>query len=177
MRFSSSSSISSIVFVAGTIVTVLACSSSESTPAGTAPDGGSTSSGGGSSSGDDGGSSSGTTSSGGSSGTPDATVDLVKNTTVKMQHDGEERTYVLSVPTDYQATKKYPLYVWLHAHPGSAEGAAGHRIDRGTKNEAIIAYPGALSGYWDHSAGTTDNADVTFIFAMIDAIEASHSID
>ena len=166
------------VFVSGIVLTVIACSTSsvEPPPAQTTPDGGS--SGTPDTGVDANASSSGTTSSGGTSDASDgAPVDLVKNTTIKMQHAGDERTYVLSVPTDYDASKKYPLYVWLHGHPGSAEGAAGYRIDKGTKNEAIIAYPGALSGYWDHSAGTTDNADVTFIFAMIDAIEASHNID
>lgn len=170
---------SSIVFVGGALVTVLACSSSESTIAGTAPDGGTTSSsGGGSSSGDDGGgSSSGTTSSGGSSGTPDAAVEWVKNETFTTQVDGDDRTYIVSVPVDYAASKSYPLYVWLHGDPGNAQSAAGFKLDRATKNEALIAYPGARSGSWDHTAVYQDNADTNLIFTMIDEIKAKYSID
>lgn len=170
---------SSIVFAAGTLITVLACSSSnDGAPAQASPEAGTSSSGGssGATTDDGGGGSSGTTSSGGSSGTPDSgEVEYVKTTTVKIDVDGNERTYVLSVPLDYTAAKSYPLYIWLHGHPGSA--SAGQRIDRVTKNEAIIAYPGALTGYWDHGAAYSDNADTSFLFAMIDDIAAGYALD
>jgi poly(3-hydroxybutyrate) depolymerase len=175
MRFASS-----IVFVSGTILTVLACSSSDGGAVGQAgPDGGATSSSGGSSgSGPADGGSSGTTSSSGSTdAAADADVEYVKNTTIKMQHESVERSYVLSVPLDYSAAKSYPVYVWLHGDPGDAVSASGRRIDRVTKNEAIVAYPGALAGAWDHTAAEQDNPDTTFIFAMIDDIEASYAID
>lgn len=167
------------VFAAGTLLTVFACSSSDTTPRPAEPtaDGGSTTSTSGSPDGDAT-TSSTSTSSGGSSGTPDAAeVQYVKTTTIKMQHESVERSYVLSVPLDYDASKKYPVFIWMHGDPGDAVSASARRIDRVTKNEAIIAYPGALSGAWDHTAAEQDNADTTFIFAMIDAIEASHSID
>lgn len=172
---------SSFVFVAGVMLTVFACSSSSNTiggPADPTTDGGSTTSSSGTTGAD--GSTSSSTSSGGDADAADTTqpeVQYVTTTTVKMQHDGVERSYVLSVPIDYDASKKYPLWIWLHGDPGNATSASGERLDRVSKNEAIIAYPGALNAGWDHTAAEQDNPDTTFIFAVIDAIDASKSID
>ena len=38
----------------------------------------------------------------------------VKTTTETFEHEGATRKYLLSVPLDYDASKKYPLYFWLH---------------------------------------------------------------
>ena len=175
MRFSSSA----VIAVSGIVLTVLACSSSDPAPAPAEPgtDGGSTSSGS-SGNGDVDGSTSGSTSSGGGVDAADAAeIEYVESTLIKMQHESVERSYVLSVPLDYDASKMYPLWIWLHGDPGDATSASSRRLDRVSKNEAIIAYPGALAAGWDHTAAIQDNPDTTFIFAMIDAIDASHSID
>lgn len=150
-------------FVLATIV--FACSSgsnSGTTPA--EPEAGTSSSGGSSG----GGSSSGAS----SSGTPAPSED-VETTTVTL---GSGK-YVLSVPKDHDATKKYPLWIFLHGHPGSAEVGAGFQLHQITKREAILAYPGAAAGNWDHGAVYTDNADSTLILGLIDDIAAKYSVD
>lgn len=117
-------------------------------------------------------SSSGGSSGGGSSGTPSG-GDVVKTTTENV--DG--RKYILSVPTDYDAGKKYPLWIFMSGDPVSAEGAAGFQLHNVSKNEAIIAYPSAAEQAWGHDAVFVDNADVTFILAMIGAIAGKYSVD
>lgn len=156
MRF-----LSGVAFAAA----VFACSSA-STPGTTPanPEGGTSSS--------SGGSSGGGSSSGGSSGTP-APSDDVDTTTVTLPGG----KYVLSVPRDHDAAKKYPLWIFLHGHPGSAEVGAGFQLHGITKREAILAYPGAAAGTWDHGAVYTDNADSALILALIDDIAAKYSLD
>jgi polyhydroxybutyrate depolymerase len=154
--------------VVGAAVVLLACSSdstSGTTPEN--PEGGTSSSGGSTSSGG---------SSGASSGTPPDN-DFVTTTTETLQHQGAAREYILSIPKDYDAGKKYPLWVWLHGEPGDAKSGSAFALHNITKNEAIIAYPGAIEQSWDHTATFADNADDTFIFAMIDAIAAKYSAD
>lgn len=122
-------------------------------------------------------SASSSTSSSSSSGDP-LPKEWVKTTTENVQHQGSARRYILSVPLDYDANKKYPLYIWLHGNPGTAENAASFKVHNVTKNEAIIAYPGSIdTGGWDHSASVRDNVDSTFILAMLDAVVAKYSID
>jgi polyhydroxybutyrate depolymerase len=148
-----------LVFAAGVTGGCIVACSKDATPP---PDNGASSSGGGA------GSSSGTTG-------PNA---VVKTTTETLAHDGATRKYILSVPTDYDAGKKYPLYIFLHGNPGTAEGAAAFALEKVTRNEAILAYPGSLvEDGWDHSASLQDNADSTFILAMIEALEAKYAID
>jgi polyhydroxybutyrate depolymerase len=147
---------------------VLACSNestSGQTPAN--PEGGTSSSGG---------SSSGGSSSGGSSGTPSG-GDLVTTTTETLDHQGAPRKYILSVPKDLDAAKKVPLWIFMSGDPVSAEGAAGFQLHNVSKNEAIIAYPSASDQAWGHDAVFADNADSTFILAMIDAIAGKYPVD
>lgn len=159
---------SAVVVTTGALLVLVACSSSSGSTGGANPE-------------NDGGSSSGTTSSGGSSGGSSGSNggpgDVVKTTTEVLDHEGAQRKYVLSVPTDYDATKKYPLVFWLHGHPGSAEVGAGFQVHNVTKNEAIIAYPGALAGNWDHQIAISDNADGTFILKVIDEVSGKYNVD
>lgn len=101
----------------------------------------------------------------------------VTTTTETVQHEGATRQYVLSVPRDYDAKRAYPVYIWLHGNPGTAEGAASFRLDRVTKNEAIIVYPGALGMDWNHGASIEDNPDVTFLVSLVDVLAGKLSID
>lgn len=177
MRFTSS-----IVSAAGTILAVLACSSSNS--GGVAGDVGPDAS---TPEEDGAASSSGTTSSGGSSGIApqdDGGVDAgpqwtFKSTTVKLQHWGVERYYILREPSNYDANKAYPLVVFLHGNPSSAEWSAQYsRYELNASHyDAIVVYPDAATADWDHGAALEDNADSTFIFETIDRVKASHNID
>jgi poly(3-hydroxybutyrate) depolymerase len=172
----------SIVFAAGALVAIFACSSSTGGTVGdVGPESGTPD--------DDAGttSSSGTTSSGGSSsGTPsqDGGADAgpqwtFKSTTVKLQHWGVERYYIVREPSNYDANKAYPLVVFLHGNPSSAEWSATYtRYELNVSHyEAIVVYPDAATADWDHGAALEDNADSTFIFETIDKVKASHNID
>src|SRR5688500_4759283 len=58
-----------------------------------------------------------------------------------MQVNGENRTYVLAVPTKYDANKKYPLVMVLHGNPGDAKGLVANLPFHGaSKQDAILAY-------------------------------------
>lgn len=180
MRLSSSSSLA--FGVAGALLTVFACSSSDGGTVGGVTseagvpdeDGGTTSS-------------SGTTSSGGSSGVApptDAGADTgpqwtFKSTTVKLQHWGVERYYILREPDNYDATKAYPLVVFLHGNPSNAEFSATYtRYELNASHyDAIVVYPDAATQDWNHGAALEDNADSTFIFETINRVKASHNID
>lgn len=102
----------------------------------------------------------------------------VTTTTEKFMHAGAERIYILSVPLDYDAGKKYPVYMFMHGNPGTAQTMLDYYpVDSVTKNEAIVVYPNALTLDWDHSAWSTDNADVTYLTALVDEVAAKVSID
>src|SRR5688500_4779634 len=122
MRFTSPT-----LFIAGSFLAFVACSSSNDVVGGAdggAPeiDGGSTTS------------SSGTASNGGASGSTneagtDAPVDAgpqwtFKSTTVKFDHWGTERYYLVREPSSYDANKAYPLVVFLHGNPSDAQWAS-----------------------------------------------------
>jgi poly(3-hydroxybutyrate) depolymerase len=168
---------SSLVFAIGTLVAAIACSSSNGGAVGeVGPEGGAPT--------EDG--SPATSSSGGSSGDappqddgPDVPQLKFETKTIKIQHEGAERYYILRVPDDYDANKAYPLVVFLHGNPSDAEWAATYtRYELNvSKYEAIVVYPDALTDSWDHGAAIEDNADSTFIFATIDSVKASHNID
>ncbi|MEZ4264195.1 MAG: prolyl oligopeptidase family serine peptidase [Polyangiaceae bacterium] len=164
-------SLPKLVAAGATLALALACSSSDPSPPAPALPVDSDGGGGGGVDASSGGSSSG------SSGTTDP-KQWVATTTEQLVHQGATRRYVLSVPLDYDAGKKYPLYLFLHGNPGNAESAATFAIPRVTTNEAIVAYPGSLVlDGWDHGASTQDNVDSSFILAVLDALAAKYSID
>jgi polyhydroxybutyrate depolymerase len=173
MRFTSS-----IVIATSMILAAIACSSSNGGAVGgeSDTDGGPASEDGPSSS--SGGSSSGSSPQGDGGG--DAAPELkFKSETVKVQHWGAERYYILRVPDDYDAKKAYPLVVFLHGNPSDAEWSATYtRYELNvSKYEAIVVYPDALTDSWDHGAALEDNADSSFILDTIDRVKASHNID
>lgn len=172
----------SVVFVGGTVLAVIACRSSNDV-AGDADAGPPGADGGNATS------SSGTTSSGGSSGNTDEAgtdtgVDAgpqwtFKSTTVKLDHLGTERYFIVREPSDYDANKAYPLVVFLHGNPSDAQWASLNTPyeQLASHYDAIVVYPDALTSNWDHGAALADNADSTFIFATITRVKASHNID
>lgn len=173
MRFASA-----IIFSAGTILAVMACSSEGASVGEAGPDGGAPNEQDGAASSSSGG--------GSSSGTPpldaggDTTPELkFKSTTVKFEHWGVERYYIVVEPEDYDANKAYPLVVFLHGNPSSAEWSATYSRYEfyASRSEAIVVYPDAATDDWQHGAAIADNADDTFIFATIDKVKTSHNID
>ncbi len=122
--------------------------------------------------------SSGGSSSGNSSGDPKPEESFVVTTDETMEHGGRTRRYILSVPKDYDENKAYPLVVSFHGNPGTPDGMArGLPFDSVSKNEAVIAYPGAASGDWDIYTPNDWNADMYFIHALIEEIKGKLNID
>ena len=164
MRFSSL-----LLFFVASAAAAVACSSSDGptvTPA--TPEGGASSSGGDGTPDPDGGSI--------VPGEDGAAPAYVKTTTETFQHEGGARIYILSVPVDYDANKKYPVYLFMHGNPGDAEGMLNaFPVDPVTKNEAVVVYPNAATIDWDHTL--KDNTDVTYLKALIDEVAAKVSID
>lgn len=101
----------------------------------------------------------------------------VKSTTESFDFNGTQRKYLLSVPVDYDATKKYPLVMEFHGNPGTAEGMlAYYPFDAASKRGAIVAYPNAAGTDWDLFTAEP-NADMDFVKALRDALVAKWSID
>lgn len=160
----------SLLALAAATLMPLACSSSDDPPpAQAAPDGGSSS----------GGEGDGTTEEDGGKvepGPDGAAPVYVKETTETFQVGNATRKYILGVPVDYDAGKKYPVYMFMHGNPGTAEGmVSAFPVDPVTKTEAIIVYPNASTENWDHTL--SDNVDVVYLKALIDEVAAKVSID
>ena len=118
----------------------------------------------------DGGTSTGNDSGGSNPGT---TPDIVKKTSESMTVNGQNRVYILKVPTTFDKTKSYPLVMDLHGSPGDAAGQSGDGFENTSGQTAIIVYPQALnqdSGAWswDQASVAKDNQDI----AMLEALPA-----
>lgn len=102
----------------------------------------------------------------------------VKTSTETFDYGGAVRKYLLSVPVDYDATKKYPVYMFMHGSPGTAEGMlATYPVDKITKGEAIVVYPNALGSDWNLYAPTASNTDMGYLQALVDEVAKKVSID
>lgn len=106
---------------------------------------------------------------------PEGDVAVTKET---MTFDGRQRKYLLAKPTDYDATKRYPLVLSFHGNPGTAEGQAqGLPFDSASKREAVIVYPQALDGDWDLYTATDENNDMNFVLSLIGEVKTKVNID
>jgi len=93
---------------------------------------------------------------------------------------GTERTYVLSVPTGYDASTPLPLVFAWHGLGGSGSMARMYfRIENESGGAAIFAYPDGLpndSGQaaWDLS---DTGGDVAYFDALLAALSAEYCVD
>jgi polyhydroxybutyrate depolymerase len=96
-----------------------------------------------------------------------------------MDFNGSTRHYILSKPKTFDAGKKYPLVLNLHGNPALPQNEKDVLpFDTVTKQEAVIAYPGAANGSdWDFSLPDDGNPDMPFIKALIDELATKASID
>lgn len=102
----------------------------------------------------------------------------VTTTYVTTTFGGKTRGYYLSVPSNYVATKKYPLVMMFHGNPSNATELLGvFPYEQASGQEAIIAYPDAIDGNWDLSTPTDQNRDMRFIQALPAEIASTRSID
>ena len=96
---------------------------------------------------------------------------------------GEQREYVLYVPSSYDPTRPAPLVISLHG--AGLWGAAQREVSQWNEvadREGLIAvYPSGLSGsgprYWRTDDGAEVISDVKFISDLIDKLEGTYNID
>lgn len=132
-------------------------------------------------------------SSGGTSGTSDGSAsapeggaaDPVELATNTMKFEGRDRTYVVAKPKTYDARKAYPLVMAFHGNPSSAANMIARQPFAAAGSDAIVVYPQAASpsdtnpGFfdWDIYTVTKDNADMSWIVALVDEIKKTLNVD
>ncbi len=101
---------------------------------------------------------------------PDEAVDVA----------GEARSYVLSVPAEYDAEKPYPLVFGWHGLGGNGAQARQYfRVESASKGGAIFVYPDGLPNDdgqpgWDLSPS---GIDVALFDALIEKVSAAYCVD
>ena len=101
-------------------------------------------------------------------------------TTLTITVAGRERAYVLFVPTNYDASARYPLIFAWHGLGGTGTLARSYfRIEQAAANQAILVYPTALPNAqgmaaWDLAAA---GVDVQLFERSSPACRAGYCID
>jgi polyhydroxybutyrate depolymerase len=181
-----------VLSIAGALLLAASCSSSGADPGplggaggsgATAGASGSTGSGGasGSGAGGTGGSGAGTGgSSAPSSGCGMTGAPTGAMTTQTITVAGAERSYVLFVPTSYDANTRYPLIFAWHGLGGTGMLARSYfRLEQAAANQAIFVYPSALANAqgmaaWDLAA---NGVDVQLFDALLASVSGRYCID
>ncbi len=97
--------------------------------------------------------------------------------------DGLKRTYIVHLPTNYNASNKYSVVLSFHGYTDSALGQEKYtRLDRVADSAGFIAvYPNGINYQWNigyngfyYYKGVND---VGFINALIDTLAAKYNID
>lgn len=96
-----------------------------------------------------------------------------QTSTVNMQFGGKARSYILHLPTG--GGTKLPLMFILHGFGmTAADQQNGVKMDVISDREKfIVAYPNAIDKNWDQ----TGDSDWKFILAVLDSIDAKHSVE
>ncbi len=95
--------------------------------------------------------------------------------TLTMQVAGKARTYLLFVPTGYDATKPIPLiFAWHSSGADGAESRGYYRLEPTTGNGAIMVYPNGINGGWNLSG---EGVDVQFFDLMLASLTKDYCID
>ena len=88
---------------------------------------------------------------------------------------GRTRTYLLSLPSNYAVTQRWPLVLVLHHHLLNASDAA--RItqfdDFAYRNGIIAVFPNSYGTSWDWQ----NSGDIAFFNALLDSLEANNFVD
>ncbi len=91
---------------------------------------------------------------------------------------GLARSYVLVLPRDYDAARRYPLVVAMHGDGGDgASMRAGFPVEEASGASAIVVYPSGRNHTWDLYAPADTDVDVAFLEALIASLAARWSID
>lgn len=93
--------------------------------------------------------------------------------------NGVNRTYVLSVPANYDRTRAYPLIFAFHGLGGSGSQAQLYfGLAQATQSQAILVYPDATgsSRAWGIS-GASATLDLTFFDDLVRTVTSSLCVD
>lgn len=91
---------------------------------------------------------------------------------------GLARSYVLVVPGDYDAARRYPLVVAMHGDGGDgASMRAGFAVESASGAGALVAYPSGRNQTWDLYAPADSDQDVAFLEALVASLAARFSVD
>ena len=104
--------------------------------------------------------------------------------TENMFFDGQEREYIVYIPSSYDATSEFPVLFSFHGGAGYAEDFIYTNDMRPIADTAnfIAVYPQAAidpdggTTSWIHKA-PTDHDDIFFIEAVIESLSVEYAID
>lgn len=96
----------------------------------------------------------------------------------KISINGTSRTYVQSVPKNYDAGKTYPLVFVFHGDGGNGDTLRGYFFfEAASGTDAIVIYPDGIDATWDLYDTDPNNHDFPFIASVIDKVAGSFTID
>jgi len=99
------------------------------------------------------------------------------NETATIAVSGAQRSYVLSVPSDYVSSKSWPVIFGFHGLNADGKAARNYlKLEQGGAKDALFVYPTATSKAtgWKMKEG---EGDVEFFDALLDSLGKSHCID
>lgn len=110
---------------------------------------------------------------------PAPPTDKIDLSNESVQAMGQTRTFVLAVPKNYDAARKYPLIMVFHGDGGSGTVVRSQfPIDTESGYDAIVAYPNSNGGAsWDLYTPEASNADDAFVSAIVTSLAARFSVD
>jgi polyhydroxybutyrate depolymerase len=89
---------------------------------------------------------------------------------------GTTRTYYVYLPTNYNASQKYPLVFQFHPMGGTAEQAINMPAIRSSLT-AIYVTPQGLTANGNTGWANTNGQDIAFTKAMLSTVEGSYCVD
>lgn len=105
------------------------------------------------------------------------TAGFLKNQTVTV--GGSDRKYAITIPTGYDAAKKYPILFAFHGNGGNGEGMKSvFNFEAKHGSEAIFVYPDAVGGGWVLDKwDASNNRDIAFTEALITAVGSKYCVN
>lgn len=94
--------------------------------------------------------------------------------------DGTERSYIVSLPEDYDPTLPYPLVFAFHGLGGSAELVSGRYyfgLEEPGGKPTVFVYPDGLDAGDGAGWANTDGQDVAFFDALFAKVQQTYCID
>lgn len=94
--------------------------------------------------------------------------------------DGTERSYIVSLPEDYDPTVPYPLVFAFHGLGGSAELVSGRYyfgLEEPGGKPTVFVYPDGLDAGDGAGWANTDGQDVAFFDALFAKMQQTYCID